>query len=52
MALVYKIHIQGGSYITALFQHNHPYISSWSRIFSKLYLVATQYVGMVMWEWC
>ena len=28
MALVYKMHIQGGSYSTAPFPHNHPYISS------------------------
>ena len=50
MALVYKVHIQGGSDNTAPFPHNHPYISS-----CKLQLeisTAATYVGMIMWEWC
>ena len=48
MALVYKVHIQGGNDNIAPFPHNHPYISSWMLRLGK---IAT-YVGIVVWEWC
>ena len=50
VALVYKVHIQGGSYKSP-FPHNHPYISSCKLQIAEIPTAAT-YVGMVMWEWC
>ena len=47
MALVFKVHIQGGSDNTAPFPHSHPYTSS-----CKLQLAEISTAGMVMWEWC
>ena len=35
--MVYKVHIQGGNDNTAPFSHNHLYVSSFSRNFSKLH---------------
>ena len=51
MALVYKVHIQGGSDNTTPSPHNHPYISSCKLQLAVISTAAT-YVGMVMWGWC
>ena len=48
MALVCKVHIQGGNNNTAPFLQNHPYIGSCKFEISA----AATYVGMVMWEGC
>ena len=51
MAVVYKLHIQGGSDNTMPFPLNHPYISTCMLQPAQMSTAAT-YVGMVMWEWC
>ena len=55
MALVYKVHIQGGSDNTALFPHNHPYISSCKLQLNKFLLqlvLRDGYVGVVLCSPC
>ena len=49
MALVYKVHVQGGGDDTVPFPHNHPYIHSGSKNFSyNLQLLCRDgYVGAI-----
>ena len=51
MALVYKVHIQGGSNNTTPLPNKYPYINSCKLQLSEISTAAT-YVGMFIWEWC
>ena len=51
MALVYKVHSQGGSDNTKPFPCSHPYISSCKLQPAEISTAAT-YVRIVMWEGC
>ena len=54
MALVYKVHIQGGSDNTAPPLLNHPYNSYVAASYMQLAEIstATTYGGMDMWKGC